>query len=191
ARMAWRIVKDTFKVYMTVEKWEAAGRIFRNRRPGEPASTVEEAYNNICLRRESEKNRYKEKYGVDITDLGNYSLVVDTTYASPEEVAECILTAFADWQEDHTRSYAYYCPKRFLYPDDEADADRMMKLSALLDSGADAGKVTADEYDGDVYLTSNPEVALAYAMSGLPLVPTVLTAGRKPQGNFVTMRDTL
>ena len=35
------------------------------------------------------------------------------------------------------------------------------------------------------------EIALAHAFSDLPLVPTRLTVGKKPEGDFVRMTDTL
>jgi hypothetical protein len=151
---------------------------------------VEELAEKIRTRKASERKRYSEMYGVDCKDLSNYSLVVDSTYASPEEVAECILSCFADWQEDHSRRYAYICPRRFLYPDEGTDEGRAAKLSELFDAGVDAGDAYAVECDGDIYLTDNTEVALAYAISDEPLVPTKLTVGKKPYGVFVRMTDT-
>lgn len=191
SRMAWHFVRDTFRVYMTTELAESAHRIFRAGRSGDGAATEEEMAEKIRIRRASEKLRYSEQYGVDYTDLSNYSLVVDTTYASPEEVAECILSCFADWQEDHTRRYAYICPRRFLYPDEGTDEGRAAKLSEFLDNGQDVGEAYAVEKDGAVYLTDNAEVAFAYALSDMPLVPTRLSVGDKPAGDFVRMSDSL
>lgn len=190
SRMAWHFVKDTFKVYMTTELAESAKRILRAGRAEEQGETVEEFAEKIRTRKASERKRYAEMYGVDCKNLDNYSLVVDSTYATPEEVAECILACFADWQEDHSRRYAYICPRRFLYPDEGTDEARAAKLSDLLDAGVDAGDAFAVEVEGDIYLTDNAEVALAYAISDMPLVPTKLTVGNKPYGNFVKMTDT-
>lgn len=190
SRMAWHFVRDTFRVYMTTELAESAKRILRAGRAEEQASSVEETAENIRARKASERKRYSEQYGVDCKDLNNYSLVVDSTYATPEEVAECILSCFADWLEDHTRRYAYICPRRFLYPSEGTDEGRAMKLSELLDAGEDAGDAYAVECDGDIYLTDNAEVALAHAISDVALVPTKLSVGKKPYGEFVRMTDT-
>ncbi len=190
SRMAWHFVKDTFRVYMTTELSESAKRILRAGREEEKGTTVEEFTEKIRTRKASERKRYSEMYGVDCKNLDNYSLVVDSTYATPEEVAECILSCFADWQEDHERKYAYICPRRFLYPDEGTDEGRAAKLSELLDAGVDTGDAYAVECDGDIYLTDNAEVALAYAISDEPLVPTKLTVGKKPYGAFVRMTDT-
>ena len=190
SRMAWHFVRDTFRVYMTTELAESAKRILRAGRAAEQAATVEETAENIRARKASERKRYSEQYGVDCKDLNNYSLIVDSTYATPEEVAECILSCFADWLEDHSRRYAYICPRRFLYPNEGTDEGRAVKLSELLDAGEDAGDAYAVECDGDIYLTDNAEVALAHAISDIALVPTKLTVGKKPYGEYVRMTDT-
>ena len=190
SRMAWHFVKGTFRVYMSTEAYESAKRIYRAKRDGDGASSIEEMAQNIRARKASENKRYAEKYGVDCNDLNNYDLVVDTTYASPEEVAEAILSSFAEWREDKTRRFAYICPRRFLYPDEGTDEGRAVKLSEFLDAGQDVGEAYATEVQGDFYLTDNAEVALAYAFSDLPLVPTRLTVGKKPAGGYVKMTDT-
>lgn len=190
SRMAWHFVRDTFRVYMTTEPLESAKRILRAKRAEERATTVEEMAERNRARKASENKRYAELYGVDCGNLSNYSLIVDSTYASPEEVAECILSCFADWQEDHTRRYAYICHRRFLYPDEGTDEGRAAKISELLDRDGDGGDAYATECDGEFYLTDNAEVALAYAMSDIALVPTKLTVGKKPSGQFVKMTDT-
>lgn len=191
SRMAWHFVRDTFRVYMTTELKESAKRILRANRAGDHAATLGEMEEDIRARKASERLRYFEQYGVDCKDLSNYDLVVDSTYASPEDVAECILSAFAEWRKDKTRRVAYICPRRFFYPDEGTDEGRATTLSELLDEGEAVGEAHARECDGDIYLTDFAEVALAYAISDLPLVPTKLSVGEKPEGDFVRMTDTL
>jgi cytidylate kinase len=191
SRMAWHFVRDTFRVYMTTELEESAKRIMRANREGDHAETVEEMAEEIRARKTSERFRYREQYGVDCKDLSNYDLVVDSTYASPEEVAECILSSFDKWLKDKTLRMAYICPRRFFYPDEGTDEGRAVKLSESLDAGECVGEAYAVECDGDIYLTEQAEIALAHAFSDLPLVPTRLTVGEKPVGDFVRMTDTL
>jgi cytidylate kinase len=191
SRMAWHFVKDTFRVYMTTELEESAKRILRANRAGDHAATLAEMAEEIRARKASERLRYREQYGVDCKDLSNYDLEVDSTYASPEDVAGCILAAFAEWREDKTRRFAYICPRRFFYPDEGTDDGRAVQLSEQLDCDEDVGEAVAVECDGDIYLTRHAEVALAYAISDLPLVPTQLSVGKKPEGVFVRMTDSL
>lgn len=189
SRMAWHFVRDTFRVYMTTEIAESAKRILCANREGDHAESLEEMEKEIRARKASERFRYREQYGVDCKDLSNYDLVVDSTYASPEEVAECILDGFAKWREDKTRRTAYICPRRFFYPDEGTDESRAVKLSELLDAGETIGEAHAVECEGDIYLTDCAEVALAHAFSNVSLVPTRLTVGKKPAGDFVRMTD--
>ena len=192
SRMAFHFVEGSFRVYMATELEESAKRILRDGRATEKFSSIEEAMEQIRARKASERRRYSDLYGVDCKDLRNYDLVVDTTYASPEEVASCIIDCLTDWKEDHSRRYAYICPRRFLYPDTLPDFPRAEKLSGLLDNGMeDIGKVSATECDGTFYLTGNVEVALACSLSDVALVPTHLTVGEKPKGDFVPMADSL
>ena len=177
---------------MTTLREESARRILRAGRAEEKACSLEECAEKIRLRRQSENKRYFEKYGVHCQDLDNYSLVVDTTYATPEEVAECILHCFADWKEEPAKKYAFICPRRFLYPDDEADMARAVKLSSLLEEVEDIGQAEAMEFEGEIYLTGNAEVAIACELAGAPFAPTHLAVAKeKPAGKFVRMRDSL
>ena len=94
SRMAWNFVPDAFSVYLKCDKEESARRIIKEKRGDEKYSSVNDAVEELFKRRESEKLRYKEFYGVNITDMGNYDLVVDTTGQTPEEVANEIVEKY-------------------------------------------------------------------------------------------------
>ena len=95
SRMAWHFVPASFKIYLTVDEYIAAERIFKDKgRIGEAFATVEEARLNISERRKSELLRFKKAYGVQINDHSNYDLVIDTKYSTPPEVADCILNNY-------------------------------------------------------------------------------------------------
>jgi len=94
SRMAWHFVPDSFKVYLSVQLDEAAKRIMNaDRGAVESYSCLEEAKNKIIERKRSENMRYINKYGVDCSNPDNYDLIIDTTFLSPEEVAEQIMSA--------------------------------------------------------------------------------------------------
>ena len=65
------------------------------KRIDETYQSPEEAFKRLKERRESEIQRYKKFYGVDIMNMTNYALVIDTTGKSPEAVAEEIVLAWA------------------------------------------------------------------------------------------------
>lgn len=99
SRMAWHFVPSSFSVYLSTEITVSARRIMRAKRDSEPFSSLEEAVESLRLRRASESKRYFSLYGVDIKDMNNYDLVLDTSVAPPEKVADAILYYYKLWQE--------------------------------------------------------------------------------------------
>jgi predicted cytidylate kinase len=86
SRMAWHFVPDTLKVYLYISDAAAARRIVGAQRIDEGYQTIAEATQPILDRRKSEILRFKKYYDVDIDDLRNYDLVVDTSFASIDDV---------------------------------------------------------------------------------------------------------
>lgn len=94
SRLAWHFVPSSFSVYMKVSLETSAKRIINAGRSTEQYSSIEDAVAKLTERRASERLRYSTFYGVDIMDMNNYDLVVDTNGKTPEEVANEIITAF-------------------------------------------------------------------------------------------------
>lgn len=95
SRMAWHFVPGSFKVYLAVETGVAARRIMGDRRGAvETYDSLEDAKVKLPERKTSENLRYKNKYGVDCSDLSNYDLVVDTTDITSQEAAELIMAKY-------------------------------------------------------------------------------------------------
>ncbi|MHB8220689.1 MAG: cytidylate kinase family protein [Acidimicrobiales bacterium] len=92
SRLAWHFLPDAFKVHLVVDPREGARRVLR--RSGSAAEhyrTLDEALARITDRAGSEQRRFQQLYGVNIFRLRNYDLVVDTSEASPDDVAAGIL----------------------------------------------------------------------------------------------------
>jgi cytidylate kinase len=191
SRMAWHFTKGTFKVYLSTDIETSALRIMGANRKGEHALTLEETVNDTRRRRESEIKRYSEQYGVNIKDLTNYDLIVDTTYATPEEIAECIIGAFAAWCEDKSYKSAFISPERLHYPDDEADAELIAALCAKLESGESIPAVEIAEKDGEFYVISGTESALAHAFGMETFIPAVLRSAELDPKSFVRMKNSI
>lgn len=138
SRMAWHFTEGTFKIYLSTDLKTSASRILGAGRTEEQAASLSDMMASIYARRKSEEKRYLEQYGVNIKDLTNYDLVVDTTYATPEAIAEVIIDAFTQWQADRSYSAALVHPSRLMLPK-EADS-----------SACDT--VTAHECDGRFYV---------------------------------------
>ncbi|MBQ3235163.1 MAG: cytidylate kinase family protein [Clostridia bacterium] len=99
SRMAWHFVPSSFSVYMQVDIKTSAERIINAGRSDETYDDVDVAIREIKKRRESELLRYNSLYHVDIMDMSNYDLVVDTNGKTPAEVADYIIKNFEKWLE--------------------------------------------------------------------------------------------
>lgn len=98
SRIAWHFIPHSFKVYLTVDPRVAAERVVGDReRTGESYDDVETAREEILKRRVSEVERFRRTYGIDLANLDNYDLVLDTSEAQPQEVAEAVLKGFREW----------------------------------------------------------------------------------------------
>ena len=191
SRMAWHFTQGTFKVYLSTDIETASLRIMRAGRSCEQSSTLEETIDCTRRRRESERKRYSEKYGVDICDLLNYSLVVDTAYTTPEEVAGVILSCFEKWKQDNTLRFCYMSPERLNYNDDGHDGDKLAEYVQSLEAGESIPLVTVYEKNGEFYIEDGIESALAYAFNLYTYVPVTLVKGEIGDRKYVKMKNSL
>ncbi len=192
SRMAWHFTRGTYRVYLTVDPMSAAVRIMRaDRGPAEQFDSLEDAIARIRARKESEKKRYFDLYGVNCKDLDNYDLVVDTTYASPEDVAAVMEEGFRRHEAGEGGTACYICPRRFYYPDDAADMEEAARLSERLDAGEDLPEVTTVYQDEKFFITGGVTTALAYALSERSLVPCRLVHDEVDPATYVRMEDSL
>ena len=99
SRLGWHFIPNSFKVFFIVNTKESANRVFQDNRPTEHFQTQEEAIIGLQKRASLEKERYVEIYHVNYYDLSNYDLVIDTTYASPEQIADTIQNQFEEYQK--------------------------------------------------------------------------------------------
>jgi CMP/dCMP kinase len=96
SRMAWHLVPSAFKVHLIVDPAVAASRIYRHRVSrtesyGSPADAEAAAEDRF----RSERKRFAARFGVDISQLRNYDLVIDTSDVSLDAVATEIRAAFS------------------------------------------------------------------------------------------------
>ncbi len=98
SRMAWHFLPESFRVRLIVSPEEAADRVLRDTaRDAEKYSSSLVAIRDIEARTLSEKRRFQNTYGVDVTDLANYDLVIDTEFLPPETVVSLVAASFVYW----------------------------------------------------------------------------------------------
>lgn len=95
SRMAWQFVTGAFRVHLIVDPAVASRRLYRERSSAvEGYASVADAKKAAEERYQSERRRFLAKYGVDVSLLQNYHLVVDSSDASVEEISNEIESAW-------------------------------------------------------------------------------------------------
>lgn len=191
SRMAWHFTKGTFKVYLSTDPETSALRIMNANRVGEHAASLEETIRETKARRESEKKRYMTQYGVDIKDLMNYSLIIDTSNATPREVADCLMNSFALWKQNKDMTFAYVTAERLYYPDSAPNQQLVSKYAMMLEAGEQLPPVEIAERDGEFYLLSGLESALAYSFNMNTFIPARLVRYEGILENYTRMKNSL
>lgn len=119
SRMAWHFVPDSFKIYLYVDVDTATERIFNDTgRVSESYADKATARQEIIDRRKSELLRYKSFYGCDVTDFNNFDLIVDTSYASKDEINELVYQCFTAVNEGREYSKVWLCAKSLTIEND-------------------------------------------------------------------------
>lgn len=92
SRLAWHFLKNSFKVYISVDEVVAAKRIMNSNRGNvEKYNSLDTAINDIRKRAENEITRYLEVYNIKIKDMKNYDLVIDSSNLSILEITNKII----------------------------------------------------------------------------------------------------
>lgn len=100
SRMGWFFVKECLKVRLTVDPDVAANRIFKDTAElREKFSDIDTAIDEVERRKKSEILRYKKLYGVDISDVSNFNLVINTSRKAPNDITREFEQKFEDYKK--------------------------------------------------------------------------------------------
>ena len=101
---AWSGQKEVITRVEHVDVDTATERIFNDTgRVSESYADKATARQEIIDRRKSELLRYKSFYGCDVTDFNNFDLIVDTSYASKDEINELVYQCFTAGKRSRRR----------------------------------------------------------------------------------------
>ena len=91
SRLGFHFVPSAISIYLKVSTYDAALRIFKEKREKEKYETKADCMIAIDSRAKSERQRYWNKYRVDIQDELNYDFIISTADKTPEEIAQKII----------------------------------------------------------------------------------------------------
>lgn len=184
SRLAFHNIPSSFSVRLTVKDTVAAERLFNDSSRGKEDSgykDLEEARKKVVERTQGEQNAYKRRYDIDLQDPNNYNLIIDTSYADIEEIAETILKC-----EEYDRSEKHYgkmwgSPERFLPLQGIMETAGIgygsgLDFNQIKDSinknGYDANReIEVVEVDGKFYIIEGHHRNFAAANLGKTLIP--------------------
>jgi len=147
SRLAWNFVEKSFKVFLSVDLAEAARRVYADASRGDVESykSEEDAAEQLAARAANEDARYEELYGIHYFDFNNYNLILDSSYATPDVIAELLMqeaVARCD-EEPEKRGQMLISPKRLGFA---ASAGKACGCIAAVPGDPAAGAVAgADE----------------------------------------------
>ena len=91
SRLAFHFVENAIKVFLDVDEETGAERIFKAMRADERENTSYDAtLENIMRRERSECERFLRYYKIEIYDMENYDIVVNTTKLGINEVFDAV-----------------------------------------------------------------------------------------------------
>lgn len=101
SRLAWHFAPRSFKVFIITDIDEASRRVFQDslRTDSESYESQDACRKALINRQKLETVRYKEIYGIDYYDMSNYNLVIESTNAVPDEIAQEILDKMAEYEK--------------------------------------------------------------------------------------------
>lgn len=178
SRMAWFFVPNSFSVRLIINSVVGAERIMgAGRGEIEEYNDIEDALQKVNERKESEKNRFSIKYGVNLLEFQNYDLVIDTSFVNPEEVTGLILDSFELWQEGKDYHKVWINPKN-LYPTQTIRGIDMEKVKTLQTSLEESGydetlPIEMIRYDESNYILNGHHRVGAAILNDSKFLPAV------------------
>ena len=91
-RIAFHFIPHSIKVFLKGDLRLGATRIFKEQRPDEKHhDSIENLYQMLKGRIQSDDDRYKKWYGLNFKDPKHYDLVIETDNITPGETADIII----------------------------------------------------------------------------------------------------
>jgi len=118
SRLAFHNIPEAFSVRLVSNPAVAGERLFNDKNRGEEDNkyeSIEDAIKARESRRIGEQERYKKRYGVDLEDENNYDLIIDTSYSTPQDISETILTCL-EYYTDKKYFAKYWTSPKLLLP---------------------------------------------------------------------------
>lgn len=172
SRLAWHFAPYSFKVFLLTDSYEAARRTFAGgAREAEEYTDINATMDGLKQRADLERERFKELYNIDYYDRNNYDLIIESTYASPEQIAKEIMRNFAEYKVKKFHSRLELNIRTFYPVKNFADFDKELFNSKVSELGKSEAlcaeeKFTVAGSSGYTYILGGEENIYAAIKAG-------------------------
>lgn len=185
SRLAWHFVESSFKVFLMVSLDVAASRVMNdNRGAVESYKSLEDAKDQLTKRAQNENQRYKELYNVEYFDFSNYNLVLDSTYCTPEVMAEVLMSEAKKYEEvmkagntEHTTKILV-SPQRLMSMEEVTEEEKELlseQVAKYKAGGCNVEQAIRARKEGDVFkVLENENEVKAMLLAETTFVPITL-----------------
>lgn len=200
SRLAWHNIPDSYAIRLTVAEQIAGERALLDKSKGSQDSyeTVEDAIEKTRQRKLGEIKRYKERYGVDLTDPNNYDLIVDTSYSNTAELADIIIDGEKSYREETYYPKTWASPACFIGTQTDRQTCAESGMSGYRPEGLAEvmkkdgynpmlGEITVLENYGEKFVQDGHHRAMAALAMGKTLIP--YSVNTDPMANKRMERD--
>lgn len=169
SRMAFHFVEDAYDIFATIDPLEAARRVMKSPRGSEETYQDErDAELKLLERSKIENIRFKEIYKIDNLDYMNYNLIIDTTWNTPEALANII---FDKVKGIRSKKGQIMISPKSLYPTIEMQDINMQRVQEYIDNPSKMQEPIKIVYlDNYHYIIEGHHRVLAALLSGKDFV---------------------
>ena len=196
SRLAWHFIPSAFKVFLSVDPVVGAERVFNASRNDENNPSLEVTLENNLKRQSIEDQRFNQLYNVQFRKYGNYDLIIDTSYTSPEAIAQKIKDCFDARSNQLSYSSLWIAPKKLLPTQSIKD----FSGKPANDDDQENKPVSVFICNGFIYIKNGHQQVIAAHKAGIDLIPANilteeptdelspgLTAGKAANGVSLSM----
>ncbi|HEY3372554.1 MAG TPA: cytidylate kinase family protein [Prolixibacteraceae bacterium] len=179
SRLAWHFVPQAFKIHLIVNIDIAASRIFKDTvRKNEQNNDIAHTIENIRIRKGSETKRFKEQYNVDINNFNNYDLVIDSSYITPESLADFVIEKMDKWKNRVSFPKIWLSPKN-IYPmqsirEHSNQYVKTIKDSILQNGFDDSEPIDVIQKEGNYFIYNGHKRCSGAIQTGMDLIPVFI-----------------
>lgn len=167
SRLAWHFIPAAFKVFLSVDPVVGAERVFNASRNDENNPSLAVTLENNLKRQAIEDQRFNQLYNVNFRKYGNYDLIIDTSYTSPEAIARKIKDCFDAWLSQSSYLSLWIAPRKLLPTQSIKEFTDKLTNDGIQENQP----ISVFVCNGFIYIRDGHKKTIASHKAGIDLIP--------------------